>query len=90
MSSMPQSASSTLPPLGEGVTRLSIRNMVCLRCVRMVQRELERAGLVVEATGLGMADVRTAARYMWRRRRARSKPTGLRWWTTRATSWWNK
>ena len=60
MSLMPQSASATLPPLGEGVTRLSIRNMVCPRCVRVVQRELERAGLVVEAVGLGAADVRTA------------------------------
>ena len=60
MSALPQAASSTLPPLGEGVTRLSIRNMVCPRCVRVVQRELERAGLVVEAVGLGAADVRTA------------------------------
>ena len=60
MSAMPQSASATLPPLGEGAMRLSIRNMVCPRCVRVVQRELERAGLVVEAVGLGAADVRTA------------------------------
>ena len=60
MSAMPQSASATLPPLAEGVTRLSIRNMVCPRCVRVVQRELERAGLVVEAVGLGAADVRMA------------------------------
>ena len=60
MSLIPQSASATLPPLGEGATRLSIRNMVCPRCVRVVQRELERAGLVVEAVGLGAADIRTA------------------------------
>ncbi|TDN37068.1 hypothetical protein A8B98_06050 [Hymenobacter sp. UV11] len=38
--------------------RLSIRNMVCPRCLRVVQRELERAGLVVDNVALGAANVR--------------------------------
>ena len=60
MSPMPQLATTSLPPAGDGATRLSITNMVCPRCVRVVQRELERAGLVVEAVALGGANVRTA------------------------------
>jgi AraC family transcriptional regulator len=57
---MPQLATTYLPAAGEGATRLSITNMVCPRCVRLVQRELERVGLVVEAVALGGANVRTA------------------------------
>ena len=57
---MLQSATSTLPPLVAGAARLSIRNMVCPRCLRVVQRELEKAGLVVDAVALGGANVRTA------------------------------
>ncbi|AMR29889.1 hypothetical protein A0257_21085 [Hymenobacter psoromatis] len=34
--------------------------MVCPRCLRVVQRELEKAGLVVAAVALGGADVRAA------------------------------
>ena len=60
MSPMPQLATTSLPPAGEGATRLSITNMVCPRCVRLVQRELERAGLLVDAVALGGANVRTA------------------------------
>ena len=57
---MPQLATTSLPPAGDGATHLSITNMVCPRCVRVVQRELERAGLVVDAVALGGANVRTA------------------------------
>ena len=57
---MLQSATSTLPALAAGAARLSIRNMVCPRCLRVVQRELEKAGLVVDAVALGGANVRTA------------------------------
>jgi len=57
---MPQLATTSLPPAGEGTTRLSITNMVCPRCVRLVQRELERAGLLVDAVALGGANVRMA------------------------------
>jgi AraC family transcriptional regulator len=59
MSSVPHSATATLPPLVAGATRLYIRNMVCPRCLRVVQRELEKAGFLVEAIALGAADVRT-------------------------------
>ncbi|TFZ64288.1 AraC family transcriptional regulator [Hymenobacter sp. UV11] len=55
---MPQSASSILPAPAAGSVRLSIRNMVCPRCLRVVQRELERAGLVVDNVALGAANVR--------------------------------
>jgi AraC-like DNA-binding protein len=60
MSPMPQLASTSIPPAGEGATHLSITNMVCPRCVRVVQRELERAGLVVDNVALGAANVRMA------------------------------
>jgi len=58
MMTMPQSASSILPAPAAGSVRLSIRNMVCPRCLRVVQRELERAGLVVDNVALGAANVR--------------------------------
>lgn len=57
---MPQTATTVLPPPGVGATRLTISNMVCPRCLRMVQRELEKAGLVVDAIALGAANVRSA------------------------------
>ncbi|RSK24537.1 MULTISPECIES: helix-turn-helix domain-containing protein [Hymenobacter] len=57
---MTQSATSTLPPPAAGAVRLSIRNMVCPRCLRVVQRELEKAGLVVDDVALGAANVRMA------------------------------
>ena len=60
MSSMPQLATTSLPPAAAGATRLAITNMVCPRCVRVVQRELEKAGLVVDAVALGSANVRMA------------------------------
>ena len=41
MSSMPQSATSALPAPAAGAIRLAIRNLVCPRCLRVVQRELE-------------------------------------------------
>ena len=56
---MLQSATSVLPAPTAGATRLSIRNMVCPRCLRVVQRELEKAGLVVDNVALGAANVRT-------------------------------
>ena len=59
MSLVPPSATSVLPALAAGTTRLSIRNTVCPRCLRVVQRGLEKAGLVVDAVSLGAADVRT-------------------------------
>lgn len=58
MMTMPQSASSILPAPAAGSVRLSIRNMVCPRCLRVVQRELEKAGLVVDNVALGAANVR--------------------------------
>ncbi|WP_051718524.1 helix-turn-helix domain-containing protein [Hymenobacter sp. IS2118] len=57
---MLQSATSVLPAPAAGATRLSIRNMVCPRCLRVVQRELEKAGLVVDNVALGAANVRMA------------------------------
>ncbi|AII54481.1 AraC family transcriptional regulator [Hymenobacter sp. UYP22] len=60
MNIMTQSATSTLPPPAAGAVRLSIRNMVCPRCLRVVQRELEKAGLVVDDVALGAANVRMA------------------------------
>ncbi|WP_165370355.1 helix-turn-helix domain-containing protein [Hymenobacter persicinus] len=57
---MTQSASSSLPAPAGGAVRLSIRNMVCPRCLRVVQRELEKAGLVVDGVALGAANVRMA------------------------------
>ncbi|WP_162303728.1 helix-turn-helix domain-containing protein [Hymenobacter sediminis] len=60
MMMMPQSATSVLPAPAAGGVRLSIRNMVCPRCLRVVQRELEKAGLLVDAVALGAANVRTA------------------------------
>lgn len=36
---------------------LYIKNMVCNRCVMVVQHELEQAGLTVKAIGLGEAEV---------------------------------
>ena len=57
---MLQSATSVLPAPAAGAIRLSIRNMVCPRCVRVVQRELEKAGLVVDHVALGAANVRMA------------------------------
>ena len=57
---MLQSATSVLPAPTAGATRLSIRNMVCPRCLRVVQRELEKAGLVVDHVALGAANVHTA------------------------------
>ena len=57
---MLQSATSVLPAPAAGATRLSIRNRVCPRCLRVVQRELEKAGLVVDHVALGAANVRTA------------------------------
>lgn len=56
---MPQIATTVLPPPGAGATRLAISNMVCPRCLRVVQRELEKAGLVVDAIALGAANVRS-------------------------------
>jgi AraC family transcriptional regulator len=53
-------ATAALPVAAAGTTRLYIRNMVCPRCLRVVQRELEKAGLTVEAVALGAADVRAA------------------------------
>ena len=38
MIAMLQSASSILPAPAAGSVRLSIRNMVCPRCLRVVQR----------------------------------------------------
>jgi len=58
MIAMLQSASSILPAPAAGSVRLSIRNMVCPRCLRVVQRELEKAGLVVDNVALGAANVR--------------------------------
>jgi len=60
MNIMTQSATSTLPPPAAGAVRLSIRNMVCPRCLRVVKRELEKAGLVVDDVALGAANVRMA------------------------------
>lgn len=60
MNIMTQSATSILPPPAAGAVRLSIRNMVCPRCLRVVQRELEKAGLVVDDVALGAANVRMA------------------------------
>lgn len=57
---MLQSATSVLPAPAAGATRLSIRNMVCPRCLRVVQRELEKAGLVVDNVALGAANVHMA------------------------------
>ena len=59
MSLVPQSATSVLPAPAAGATRLSIRSMVCPRCLRVVQRGLEKAGLVVDAVSLSAANVRT-------------------------------
>ncbi|MCA8833334.1 helix-turn-helix domain-containing protein [Hymenobacter pini] len=60
MMTLPQSASSVLPAPAAGAVRLSIRNMVCPRCLRVVRRELEKAGLLVDGVALGAANVRTA------------------------------
>ena len=57
---MLQSATSVLPAPAAGATRLAIRNMVCPRCLRVVQRELEKAGVVVDNVALGAANVHTA------------------------------
>jgi len=59
MSAVAHLVAAALPALPAGTTRLHIRNMVCPRCLRVVQRELEKIGLVVEAVALGAADVRT-------------------------------
>lgn len=60
MNTLPHTATAALAPLREGTTRLYIRNMVCPRCVRVVQRELEKVGVLVNAVALGAADVRAA------------------------------
>jgi len=60
MSAVTHLATAALGAPPAGTTRLHVRNMVCPRCLRVVQRELEKIGLVVEAVALGAADVRTA------------------------------
>lgn len=60
MSAVTHLAAAALGAPPTGTTRLYIRNMVCPRCLRVVQRELEKIGLVVEVVALGAADVRTA------------------------------
>ena len=49
-----------LPAPAAGATRLSIRNIGCPRCLRVVQRELEKSGLVVDHVAPGAANVRMA------------------------------
>ncbi len=60
MNPTPHLATAALPAPAAGATRLHIRNMVCPRCLRVVQRELEKTGLIVDAVALGAADVRAA------------------------------